>query len=317
MNADLIPGDGAGELPPTNEEQRHHMNTTPPIPECFKDKVFLFSCDPDPVKLVGSAYTNGRLRLDLLTQGDFVEPFATITINLPDSDPGENKFFVRTWSGNEELIPELLASGVFIDTGRVIDGAHVWKFAKGRTVQFENGQALEDEVVQVRDGAKGQPTFRELKAKNVPLGVVAWQLRQPGLPYGERHLGARQQQAPVCPHCQAVTIFVRGDVIYPHRPDLAEKGFWQCAPCDAYVGCHDGTPEPLGTPANAELRKARSRAHGEFDVIWKEARLMSRGDAYAWLANKLGISIDGCHIGRFDLATCERVVEFAAELKRG
>lgn len=70
--------------------------------------------------------------------------------------------------------------------------------------------------------------------------------------------------APTCPYCQRPSLLVTGKTIYPHRPDLVAKRFWQCAPCDAYVGCHppagrngkggqgDGTV-PLG-------RRARSRA---------------------------------------------------------
>ena len=70
-----------------------------------------------------------------------------------------------------------------------------------------------------------------------------------------------------CPYCNNPAVLVGGDVIYPHRPDLYEKKFWQCDPCDAYVGCHrpgvgygDGT-RPLGRLANAELREAKKNVH--------------------------------------------------------
>ncbi len=32
-------------------------------------------------------------------------------------------------------------------------------------------------------------------------------------------------------------------------------------------------------------------------------------EAYAWLAAALGLHVDQCHIGMFDLATCERVMK--------
>lgn len=35
---------------------------------------------------------------------------------------------------------------------------------------------------------------------------------------------------------------------------------------------------------------------------------MTRSDAYAWLAGKLGIPKHECHIINFDVATCDRVV---------
>lgn len=37
-----------------------------------------------------------------------------------------------------------------------------------------------------------------------------------------------------------------GDIIYPHRPDLANKNFYLCPHCKNYVGCHPNTTKPLG-----------------------------------------------------------------------
>lgn len=111
----------------------------------------------------------------------------------------------------------------------------------------------------------------------------------------------------VCSYCAFPTEKVSGDRIYPHRPDLASKVFWLCAPCHAYVGCHPGTDRPLGRVANAELRRAKQRAHASFDPIWKNGHA-SRKKAYAVLAEKLGIPVEDCHIGMFDVEMCERVV---------
>lgn len=41
-----------------------------------------------------------------------------------------------------------------------------------------------------------------------------------------------------CDYCGNDAMLVSGRAIYPHRPDLFRLNFWQCAPCDAYVGCH-------------------------------------------------------------------------------
>lgn len=106
----------------------------------------------------------------------------------------------------------------------------------------------------------------------------------------------------LCPYCQQTTKLVNGLKIYPHRSDLGHKKFYLCEPCDAYVGCHDGTNVPLGTPANAELRSARKRAHAVFDPIWKEGHL-TRGAAYKWLTSKL-CATGQIHIGQSDLPTC-------------
>ena len=46
-------------------------------------------------------------------------------------------------------------------------------------------------------------------------------------------------QGVACPYCGKRAKIVTGDVIYPHRKDLADQKFHLCTPCEAYVGCHD------------------------------------------------------------------------------
>lgn len=116
-----------------------------------------------------------------------------------------------------------------------------------------------------------------------------------------------------CDYCHRDAELVKGNVIYPHRPDLFARWFWRCEPCGAWVGCHargrgewDGK-RPLGRLANAELRRAKQAAHGAFDPLWRSGA-MGRRDAYAWLAEQLGIAIQNCHIGKFDVDGCRAVV---------
>lgn len=129
---------------------------------------------------------------------------------------------------------------------------------------------------------------------------------------------------PFCGSCNRASRLTDGREIYPHRPDLAERKIWKCDGCTGRVGCHPGTTVPLGTPANAELRNARSILHKQrFDPIWKTAdqtggyrpedekarwriRRAARTRLYAFLADKLEIDVDACHIGMFDLKTCRR-----------
>lgn len=112
-----------------------------------------------------------------------------------------------------------------------------------------------------------------------------------------------------CDYCQQLAFLVSGDVIYPHRPDLAGKKFYQCKPCGAYVGCHpDGNGNsPLGRLANAELRKAKQAAHAAFDPIWRDGGVSRKG-AYKWLGNTLGLTAQQAHIGKFDVSQCHAVV---------
>ena len=119
---------------------------------------------------------------------------------------------------------------------------------------------------------------------------------------------------PVCPYCMNLSTLVTGDIIYPHRLDLHGKYFYICTPCNAYVGCHPGTKKPLGRLANAELRKAKLQAHNAFDILWKSGK-MKRRTAYGWLALKLGIKEEDCHIGMFDVEMCLQTVKYCKEFK--
>lgn len=119
----------------------------------------------------------------------------------------------------------------------------------------------------------------------------------------------------ICSYCGKAAQQVSGDVIYPHRPDLKDRQFFLCRPCNAYVGCHK-TGEPLGTLANETLRAARKRAHEVFDALWKNDGPMSRTEAYVWLANTLGVDPQKCHIAMFDEAQCSQTVQAVHTLFR-
>tara|TARA_R100000541_G_scaffold58197_2_gene69160 strand:- start:175 stop:567 length:393 start_codon:yes stop_codon:yes gene_type:complete len=112
---------------------------------------------------------------------------------------------------------------------------------------------------------------------------------------------------PICPYCKQFSKSVTGKEIYPHRKDLFNLVIYSCLPCNAYVGTHKGTTKPLGRLANKELRKAKSAAHRAFDPLWKLGG-MKRKEAYKWLAETLDVEPIDCHIGMFDVETCEDVV---------
>jgi zinc-finger-containing domain len=122
-----------------------------------------------------------------------------------------------------------------------------------------------------------------------------------------------------CQYCNKETNLVTGKEIYSHRPDLAGKKFYICKPCKAYVGCHSNTENPLGTVANYSLRKLRNEAHAIFDPIWR-SKTLSRSAAYVWMRDKLGLSVDDCHIAMFNPGQCKQLIEAvknfdAAEMK--
>jgi hypothetical protein len=118
----------------------------------------------------------------------------------------------------------------------------------------------------------------------------------------------------ICNYCGRSAQFVTGAVIYPHRPDLESLKFYQCKPCDAYVGVHKRNKklglngdEPKGTLANSKLRNARSTAHASFDPLWKDGS-MSRTQAYKWLSAATGIPVEQMHIAMLDFDGCISVI---------
>lgn len=119
---------------------------------------------------------------------------------------------------------------------------------------------------------------------------------------------------PTCPYCQRPAAFlVTSEKLY-HGYDYGPA--WACEPCGAWVGCHKGTDTPLGRLADKELRQAKQRAHASFDPLWqakmhraKITKGHARAKGYKWLAEQLGVPPPECHIGLFDVAQCERVVE--------
>lgn len=110
-----------------------------------------------------------------------------------------------------------------------------------------------------------------------------------------------------CTMCGAPAAYVNNSVLYGRS--FGEWPYlWHCqnAECGASVGVHPGTDKPLGTFADKATRQARIAAHAAFDPLWKDGS-MKRKDAYAWLAERMGIDVNDCHIGMFDKAQCEQV----------
>lgn len=86
--------------------------------------------------------------------------------------------------------------------------------------------------------------------------------------------------------------------------------------CQGAVGAHQKTKAPLGTPANAETRKLRMIAHDRFDQLWRGAGTEMRNAAYSWLAERLGLTKERCHIAMFDADQCRAVIREAEGMTR-
>ena len=115
----------------------------------------------------------------------------------------------------------------------------------------------------------------------------------------------------------------------------ADRDWWGCSgypECDTQQSAgSDGLP--LGIPGDKETRQARMRAHDVFDPIWersvefygRESNSQSRGRlltiarsrAYLWLADRLGMTRDECHIARMDVFHCDFVEQIWAGVTYG
>jgi hypothetical protein len=122
-------------------------------------------------------------------------------------------------------------------------------------------------------------------------------------------------KVPTCPYCGAVAELADSSVIYGESYGKV----WICPDyprCDSFVGCHGGTDKPLGRMANRELRTAKKAAHTAFDALWRAKikqqgcpKAFARGAGYRWLSKQLGVPVQECHIGMFDVALCQQVVQ--------
>jgi hypothetical protein len=134
--------------------------------------------------------------------------------------------------------------------------------------------------------------------------------------------------APICTTCETAARLTDGREIYPHRQDLADKPIWACTVCeDTYVGCHPGTEDPLGFPADAALREARQLLHQRrIDPLWKHAprtggygrldeegtrtvQRAARGRVYGFLAERMGLTRESCHTAMFTIEQCRAAWE--------
>lgn len=84
--------------------------------------------------------------------------------------------------------------------------------------------------------------------------------------------------------------------------------------CRSTHGAHKSSGKPLGIPADKPTKAERMAAHAVFDRLWMgEHPPMGRREAYAWMAEKMGLTKDEAHIGRFDATACQRLRDLVRE----
>ena len=100
----------------------------------------------------------------------------------------------------------------------------------------------------------------------------------------------------ICPKCGNVAQSVQTK--YGIRSNCCDLWSWGKAPL-----------------TDAKTHKARRLAHEAFDPIWKSKKL-SRSGAYRWLAKKLKIPGELCHMKFMDAEMAYDVVDICRKFKR-
>lgn len=117
-----------------------------------------------------------------------------------------------------------------------------------------------------------------------------------------------------CPYCGSPVIYRSADGIYHDNSKGAMLYVCSHYPeCDAYVRVHAGTNIPVGTLANHELRTLRRTAHHYFDQLYQSG-MMSKQDAYQWLADLICAPLSEAHIGYLGEYYCKQVIEESRKL---
>lgn len=117
-----------------------------------------------------------------------------------------------------------------------------------------------------------------------------------------------------CPYCGGTVVFRSADGIY--RDNSNETMLYVCShypECDAYVRVHAGTKIPMGTMADHNLRTLRIATHKQFDKLHTSG-IMTRQEAYMWLANIISAPLSQAHIGYLGEYYCNLVLQASNRL---
>lgn len=113
-----------------------------------------------------------------------------------------------------------------------------------------------------------------------------------------------------CNICGGKVIYTSNSMIY--GKEYGSGKMYYCTNCGAYVGTHKPRPtEALGILGNEEMRELKMKCHYIFDQQWKnisngKKRHYARVNAYKELAKALGIRLEECHFGYFDMEMLQK-----------
>jgi len=119
-----------------------------------------------------------------------------------------------------------------------------------------------------------------------------------------------------CTYCGKDAEYTENRVVYGRNYGTWPM-IWLCRKCDAYVGCHKDTKEPLGRMADKELRSIKKDAKEMFiaaflDGDWNVSNY-KKNDAYEYLAEHMKLPRDKVHFGMFDEKQCKLALDISTD----
>ena len=93
---------------------------------------------PIELELLKGRYANERIAIQLLSI-THQEPFATLTVNVPEIDLEDDELLIKGYSENAEVSTAIMEqTDLFVNTGRIINLGYVnvmvWKFKDPKTL---------------------------------------------------------------------------------------------------------------------------------------------------------------------------------------
>lgn len=98
-----------------------------------------------------------------------------------------------------------------------------------------------------------------------------------------------------------------------HRPGAMLYVCSDYPACNSFVMAHPDTLAPMGTLAPPALRQLRYEAHHQFDQL-HQSGLMTRKEAYRWLAYIVQAPSPHAHIGHLGEYYCKVVIKESRKL---
>ena len=120
----------------------------------------------------------------------------------------------------------------------------------------------------------------------------------------------------ICNICGGKVVYTSNDNIYGRK--YGSGMCYLCIACGAYVGTHKPRPrEALGLLADESMRKGKKLCHSIFDSKWKgnHKSHKKRQDMYVWLSKMMGIPLDDCHFGYFDIVQLRTAYRILLKIK--